>query len=128
MVSVSCSCSCLPSFFHLFSCTVCFTDLDQGSEIISKFTLPKSMKHTVVGVIIIKYSNSALNISCEVNTYRGVNSSTNRNINQRVSNQFQVIFFSDTSHFSSSLRIQKYEFVQQVKGRKIPLPSPGKKF
>jgi hypothetical protein len=27
--------------------TVCFTDLDQGSEIISKFKLPKSMKHTV---------------------------------------------------------------------------------
>jgi hypothetical protein len=25
--------------------TVCFTDLDQGSEILSKFSLPKSMKH-----------------------------------------------------------------------------------
>ncbi len=29
-------------------CTVCFTDLDQGSEIISKFSYAKSMKHTVV--------------------------------------------------------------------------------
>jgi hypothetical protein len=27
--------------------TVCFTDLDQGREILSKFSLPKSMKHTV---------------------------------------------------------------------------------
>jgi hypothetical protein len=27
--------------------TVCFTNLVQGSEIISKFSLPKSMKHTV---------------------------------------------------------------------------------
>ncbi len=27
--------------------TVCFTDIDQGSEILSKFSLPKSMKHTV---------------------------------------------------------------------------------
>ncbi len=92
---VSVSCSCLPSFFHLFSCTVCFTDLEQGSEIISKFILPKSMKHTVEGVIIIKYSNSAysLNISCEVNTFRGVNLTTYRNNNQRVSSQFQVNFF-----------------------------------
>ncbi len=28
-------------------CTVCFTNLEQGSEITSKFSLPKSMKHTV---------------------------------------------------------------------------------
>jgi hypothetical protein len=27
--------------------TVCFTNLDKGNEIISKFSLPKSMKHTV---------------------------------------------------------------------------------
>jgi hypothetical protein len=27
--------------------TVFFTDLDQGSEILSKLSLPKSMKHTV---------------------------------------------------------------------------------
>jgi hypothetical protein len=27
--------------------TVCFTDLDQGREIVSYFRLPKSMKHTV---------------------------------------------------------------------------------
>ncbi len=27
--------------------TVCFTDLDQGGEILSKFSLPKSMKHPV---------------------------------------------------------------------------------
>ncbi len=26
---------------------VCFTDLDQDCEIISRFSLPKSMKHTV---------------------------------------------------------------------------------
>ncbi len=27
--------------------TVCFTDLDHGSEILSRFSLPKSMKHSV---------------------------------------------------------------------------------
>jgi hypothetical protein len=27
--------------------TVCFTHLDQGSDIFSKFSLPKSMKHAV---------------------------------------------------------------------------------
>ncbi len=31
---------------HLFY-IVCFTDLDQGSEIISRFNLHKSMKHTI---------------------------------------------------------------------------------
>jgi hypothetical protein len=30
-----------------YTSTVCFTDLDQGIEIISRFSLPKSMKHTV---------------------------------------------------------------------------------
>ncbi len=29
---------------------VCFTDIDLGSEIKSKFSLPKSMKHTVGSV------------------------------------------------------------------------------
>ncbi len=28
--------------------TVSFTDLDQGREILSRFSLPKSMKHSVV--------------------------------------------------------------------------------
>ncbi len=27
--------------------TICFTNLDLSSEIVSKFSLPKSMKHTV---------------------------------------------------------------------------------
>jgi hypothetical protein len=27
--------------------TVCFTDLDQGSEILNRFSLPNSIKHTV---------------------------------------------------------------------------------
>ncbi len=29
----------------MLSTTVCFTDLDQGSEILSKFSYAKSMKH-----------------------------------------------------------------------------------
>ncbi len=27
--------------------TVCFTELDQGSDVLGKLSLPKSMKHTV---------------------------------------------------------------------------------
>ncbi len=30
------------------TCTVCFTELDHGSEILSRFSLPKSMKHTTL--------------------------------------------------------------------------------
>ncbi len=37
---------------------VCFTDLDQGSEIISRFSLPKSMKHTVqMGWVATNYTH-----------------------------------------------------------------------
>jgi hypothetical protein len=36
------------SIFALLYCTVGFTDLDQKSEIISKISLPKSMKHTLL--------------------------------------------------------------------------------
>ncbi len=39
----------LTNTFHLFfpRRTVSFTDLDQGREILSRFSLPKSMKHSV---------------------------------------------------------------------------------
>ncbi len=50
--------NCLSIDFHLekvpsynkylhVNCTVCFTDLDQASEILSYISFPKSMKHTV---------------------------------------------------------------------------------
>ncbi len=32
---------------NAYAITVCFTDLDHGSEILSRFSLPKSMKHPV---------------------------------------------------------------------------------
>ncbi len=36
------------NFFTVnFTATVCFTDLDQGSEISKQFSLLKSIKHTV---------------------------------------------------------------------------------
>jgi hypothetical protein len=39
--------------------TVCFTDLDHGYEIISKFSMPKLMKHTVFSVLVRKgYENT----------------------------------------------------------------------
>jgi hypothetical protein len=39
----------------MFTSTVCFTDLDQGSEILSRFSLPKSMKHTVFLALYLSY-------------------------------------------------------------------------
>jgi hypothetical protein len=50
--------NCLSIDFHLekvpgynkymhVNCTVCFTDLDEASDILSYISLPKSMKHTV---------------------------------------------------------------------------------
>ncbi len=35
------------SFCNFFVDTVSFTDLDQGREILNRFSLPKSMKHSV---------------------------------------------------------------------------------
>ncbi len=32
---------------HQFQYVVCFNNLDQGSKLLSKFSLPESMKHTV---------------------------------------------------------------------------------
>jgi hypothetical protein len=38
---------CIFVYDELVKSTVCFTDLDHGSDILSRFSLPKSMKHTV---------------------------------------------------------------------------------
>ncbi len=38
---------------HIAIATVSFTDLDQGREILSRFSLPKSMKYSVECFIIV---------------------------------------------------------------------------
>jgi hypothetical protein len=40
-------------------CAICFTDLDQSSEIISKFSLPTSMEYTVEQSCCSKLNSSA---------------------------------------------------------------------
>jgi hypothetical protein len=40
-------------FLFIYASTVSFTDLDQGREILSRFSLPKSMKHSVCHQFIV---------------------------------------------------------------------------
>jgi hypothetical protein len=43
--------------------TVSFTDLDQGREILSRFSLPKSMKHSVLKFELFYFYGLTLNTS-----------------------------------------------------------------
>ncbi len=60
--------SCFKATFR--ECTVCFTDLDQGSEILTRFSLRKSIKHSVwVVKISIRTSSIVRDLPLKIHNY-----------------------------------------------------------